>query len=1020
MLRGVIFRSAVLAITCAIFISGIAMADALKQVDVPSGDLATALQKLAEQSGAEFIYSVDQIKGIHTEGVHGEYTAEKAVTKLLEGTKLKLTVHKSGAILIAAPGSNTLSYESGSPAARDQSSAERTSNPPPGTPIQLAKSDPGSNPEDASVSTDTQTSEKKLKSKDELEEITVTGSHLRLTEAAMASPLMVITQDDIKKMGFGTIEDVIRSLSQNYGSVNAGTTLDKFQQSTDARGQSAADLRGLGAANTLVLVNGRRRAASSTFGDIVNLNTIPIGSIDRIEIMTDGASAVYGSDAVAGVINFILKKDYQGGETHVREELGHNGGDSITFDQSLGETWSSGNVTFSGQFAKTDPVSSARVGNASYNSTSLGGDDFRYTSYGQPGVVSGMGSLPAGDNGTTGIAGKLSPANVVPYDPGASATDLNAGIKNYSFDINIEQKLSSWVSAYGEVSLSRNTTESIIGPVIDQFETVPTTNVYNNLGVPATVSYAFANETKLGLLPSQSIISDQKNLGGVLGVKITLPKDWTVDISANHSREDAYSNTFSDNPTLLAERVSGVDANGNPIPANQQLNLFGNGTAQNPAALAGLMQWGSPGSVASDNFSTSDSALLTAEGSLLTLPGGDVHLATGGEFRREELNYATDESRSTLYVNTSPSRTVKAAFGELNIPVVGEHNRLPGVYSLNLYGAGRWEQYAISGPFDGAGAPDRDVDFTHFSPKAGISWFPWAELKVRGTFSKSFRAPTMASLFSTTLGPFNFVPLVDPQNPGQGTIHPNTYFVGNPNVGPETATSYTTGLDWKPMGRLSGLVVTLTYSRIDFDNLIASASSYRNNPAIFFSLPDTVVRNAAGQITRVNLGPVNIATRRSQSADALVAYGMDTSIGHLAFGVSGTYTVKLEDSAGPGLPPVTLDGTQGGPERVKARSWVSWSRPEYGANLYANYSSSYMNTDLSSPAKLGPQSVDHYTTFDLNGFYNLPRGFSVNAGVRNLTNAAFPFINNFVPFDTRRVDLRGRIFYLEFASKYKL
>jgi iron complex outermembrane recepter protein len=1015
MLKSVTFCRLVIAFACAISMSATAMADAPRQIDVPSGDLATALQKLAEQSGVEFIYSVDQIKGLRTGGVHGEYTTEKALNKLLEGTKLKLTVHKSGAILIAAPTSNTMPNSSGSSVARNLSAAESTSNLSPGV-----QSGQGSDSQDVSAGTDVQASKRAQESNDELEEITVTGSHLRMTEAAIASPVIVITQDEIKKMGFNTVEDVIRSLSQNYSSVNSGTTLDDYQYSVDARGQSAADLRGLGPENTLVLVNGRRRAVSSTFGDVVNLNTIPMGSIDRIEIMTDGASAVYGSDAVAGVINFILKKDYQGGETHVREEVGHNGGDSLTFDQSLGETWGSGNITFGGRFAKTDPVTNTRAGDTTSDFTSLGGDDWRSTSLGQPGAVLGMGSLPAGDNGTTGIAGKLSPANAVPYDPAAYTTDLATGIKNYSFDINLEQQLGSRVRGYGEVSLSRNTTESVVGPASVFYQAVPTTNIYNDLGVPATVSYIFGNETRLGLLPPQSIISDQKALGGVLGVKITLPKDWTIDISANHSREDASTNEFALNQTLLAERVAGVDANGNPIPANQQLNLFGNGTAQSPAALAGLMQWGSPGSVAVDNFSTSDSALLTAEGSLLTLPGGDLRLATGGEFRREELNYGTDESRSTLYVTTSPSRTVKAAFGELNIPLVGEHNRIPGIYSLNLYGAGRWEQYAISGPFDGAGEPDRVVDFTHFSPKAGISWFPWAELKVRGTFSKSFRAPSLTDLFGTTSGPYNFVSIVDPKNPGQGTIFPNTYFVGNPSVGPETATSYTAGLDWKPMGSLQGLAVTLTYSRIDFDNRIASSSDYLNDPAILFSLPGVVVRNASGQIVSVNIGPVNIASRFSQSVDALVAYGMDTRAGQLTFGVSGTYTIKLEDDAGPGLPPVILDGTQNGPERVKARSWVSWSKREYGASVYANYSSSYINTDVDSPTQLGPQSVDHYTTFDLNGFYNLPGGFSVNAGVRNLTNAAFPFMNYLYPFDTHRVDLRGRILYLEFASKYKL
>jgi iron complex outermembrane receptor protein len=1008
MLRSVLLRL-VMVIVCAMFMSVSAMADAPRQLDVPAGDLPTALQGLAKQSGVEFIYSVDQVKGIHTGGVHGEYTIEQAVAKLLEGTKLRITLRKGGAILIGAPTSDTLRGESGSQL-RNQTGGENTSGASSGDHSQLVSPDLENNSRDASKTN--------LESDDELQELTVTGSRLRTTEAAIVSPVIVITQDDIKKMGFSTVEDVIRSLSQNYSNGNAATTMDNSQFTAGAQGQSTADLRGLGPESTLVLVDGRRRAFSSTFGDVVNLNTIPIGSIDRIEIMTDGASAVYGSDAVAGVINFILKKDYQGGETHVREEIGANGGDSESLEQSLGDSWGSGNVTFSGRFAQTDPVTSLRAGDTTSDYTSLGGDDFRSTYYGQPGVVVGLGSLPAGNNGTNGIAGKLSPANVVPFDPAAYDHDLTSNTKDYSFDINMEQNLSGWVRAYGEFSLSHNTSEADKGPAAALFETVPTTNIYNNLGTPATVSYVFGNETREGLLSPQVSVSDQEAVGGVLGFRITLPKNWTVDISGNYSRENESYNALELDPTILGERLSGSTANGHPIPANQQLNLFGNGTAQNPAALAGLLQWNIPGYYINDDYTTSTSALLTTEGPLGKLPGGEIHLAVGGEFRREELNLGSAAGED-IYVTTSPSRTVKAAFGELNVPLVGEHNRIPGVYALNLYAAGRWEQYAVLGPFDGAGLPDTQVDFTHFSPKTGVSWYPWAELKIRGTFSKSFRAPTLTDLFSATNGPYTDFPVVDPKNPGEGTIYPNTYFVGNPHLGPETANNYTTGLDWKPMGSLRGLAVSLTYSRIDFYNRITNTDEI-TDPAVLFSIPGVIVRNASGQITSVNYGPVNIASMRSRNLDASASYGMDTRAGQLTFGVSGTYAIRLDETDGPGLPLLTLEGTENGPERIKARSWVTWSRSEYGASVYANYSSAYINTNDYSPSGLGPQSVDHYTTFDLNAFYKLPGGFSINAGARNLTNAAYPFFNYYVPFDTHRVDLRGRVLYLEFSSKYKL
>ncbi|HWC19257.1 MAG TPA: TonB-dependent receptor, partial [Terriglobales bacterium] len=854
---------------------------------------------------------------------------------------------------------------------------------------------------------------------DSLQQVTVTGSHLKTTGSATVSPLQIITSDDIKNMGFNTVEDVLRSVSQNYGSLNSQTLRDQLSPySQDALGQSAADLRGLGPENTLVLVNGHRRASSSTFGNIVNVNTIPVGSIDHIEIMTDGASAVYGSDAVAGVINFILKKNYQGGETHLRQELGENGGDSTTLEQTLGDNWRSGNVTFSGRFSKSNPVDSLRAGYTTSDFTARGGDDWDPTFYGQPGVVFSLGCLPPGDNGTNGVAAKLSPTNCVPYDLASNPYDVIAAQKTYSIDVNAEQSLSGWARAYAEFSFSKTSSDASNGAATEPFLTVPTTNRFNDLGTSPFVGYVFLNETRQGLLPGLETKTAQSAPAELIGVKFDLPKSWTLDVSFNHSREDTYFNSLRVDTDILNERVSGVDANGNPIPANQQLNVFGNGTAQNPAALNGLVHWDVGGYYIKDDYSTNDSGLVTAEGAVLHLPGGDARLAIGGELRREALYY-NDVSYSTTLLVAEPSRRIEAGFGELNIPLVGENNRLPGIYSLNLYGAGRWEQYSINGPFDGTGAPERTVNFDQVSPKLGLSWHPVQELKVRATYGKSFVAPQLNQLFKSVVGPYNFIPYTDPTT--GATVFPNSFITGNPNLKPETAKSYTAGLDWKPTGSLTGLAASVNYNRIDFVDRIADALDYYGT-ALFFNLPGVVVRDAAGTIVQVNLMPVNVATRFSESVDAQVTYDLNTHVGHLNFGIAGTYTDNLRDDAGGGAPPVWLAGTQNGPMRVKARAWTGWSRNKYGFNLYANYSSSYTNTNFSSPTALPPQSVEHYTTFDLNGFYELPKGFSIRAGVRNLTNAAFPFINNSqqVPWDSRIVDLRGRAIYLELSSKYGL
>jgi iron complex outermembrane receptor protein len=989
LVRASLFGIAPLLLTNALALADDVHAPTKKPTNIPAQPLGAALQALAKDRNFQVVYVSEDVNVLRTRGAAGEFTREEALRQLLEGTGLTFrNLDEMTVIIVPA------------------SAGMKSDVPPSQNVLRTGTHPPVKNTQVSAMNATEQSSGGRP-----LEEITVTGSRLHLAPAATTTPLTVITHQDMEDMGFSTVEDAIESLTQSYSGINAATTLDNSLNSIDSQGQSAADLRGIGPANTLILVNGRRRAPSTVFEDAANLNSIPIGSVDRIEIMTDGASAVYGSDAVAGVINFILKKNYEGAETHVRQELGHNGGDATSLEQTLGHDWSSGDVTFSGRYARSNHVNSSRAGFVSSDYSDIDGNDWRVTDIGQPGVVQGLGALLPGDSGTQGIAGKLSPANVVPFDGATVPFDVVANTTSLSGDLNGEQSINSWARAYADVNFATNTSNSN-GSAPGVIINVPATNAYNNLGVPVEVGYVFAREVQLGLMPAPENISNQKALQAVLGFQIFLPRNWNLDISANHSREDAYSDYEFLDTSLLLTRLSGVDDQGNPIPPDLQLNLFGNGTAQSPVALAGLIHGHVPGYFYNDNYATTDSALLTAEGSPLSVAGGQVRLATGAEFRRESLNFRDDSAASSLYVIPDPNRRVNAVFGEMNIPVVGQQNRVPGIYSLDLYGAGRWEQYSFSGPFDGPQAPDQKETFGHASPKVGLSWYPWSSLKFRAAYSESFRAPNFTNLFGSTEYVNGYYPVVDPKNPGLGTQYPTVNFEANPRLGPETASDYTAGLDWKPAETLQGLSVALNYNMIDLVNRITYSQEFFGQPDFFFSLPGVVQRNSSGDITAINFLPLNLGSRRSANVDFQADYKIETRVGLLTFGVSGTYAITLEDVAGSGSTPLVLVGTQNGPERVKARGWMGWSRPHYGVHLFANYTSSYVNT-----LDLQPAPVAAYKTFDLTGYWNLPMGFSVNIGVRNLSNAAFPFFDNFVPWDPRRVDLRGRIFYLEFTSR---
>ena len=990
---GVLVRASLLGIALSLSVfgsarGGDAQVPIRKPTSIPAQPLGPALQALARERNFQVIFVSEDVNSLRTLGAMGELTQEEALQQLLRGTGLSFRYLDEMTVIIVAG-----------------SAGSNASVPP-------AQGLKPNVPEERSGTLRSNAIAAPSADEPPPEQITVTGSRLHLGRAEIASPLTVITQQEIETMGFNTVEDVIGSLPQIYSRINAATTLNDMLTPTGAQGQSAADLRGLGPENTLILVNGRRRAVSPLFGDLANVNTIPMGSVERIEVMTDGASAVYGSDAVAGVINFILKKNFEGTQTRLRQEFGHNGGDAISLDQTVGEGWSSGDFNFSGRYARSNHVSSGRAGYITSNSSNIGGDDWRFLGAGQPGDVQGLGALPPGDNGTHGIAGKLSPVNVAPLDLAQYPFDVLASKTSLSFDLNGEQSITSWARIYADVNFTRNTSDSLQGaPYVDA--SVPTTNAYNNLGFPVDVGYIFGREVQSGLLAPPEDISDQKALEAVLGVEMSLPRGWSLDISASHSREDDHTDVRVLDYSLLSARSSGVDEQGNPVPANQQLNLFGNGSAQNPAPLAGLVHGHIPGFFDDDDYATTDSALLTAEGWLVSVPGGRVRMAAGAEFRRESLN--VEDTQAPVYLIPNPSRTIKAVFGETNIPLIGQQQRVPGIYSLDLYGAGRWEQYSFSGPFDGPQAPNREIRFGHVSPKAGLSWYPSASLRLRATYSESFRAPSFGDLFGAPASLGVVASVVDPKNPLLGTQSPPFFFLANPHVGPETARNYTAGLDWKPEEGLHGLAVTLNYNRINILNRITNTDEFFYNPDVFLNLSGTVTRGSGGQITQIAFLPINLGFRHSQSLDARADYAIDTRFGRLAFGLSGTYTIELEDIAMAGSAPQILAGTENGPERFKAYGWVGWSTRKWGSNLRGNFSSRYINTNDFSP--VGPQSVAPYKTFDLTGFYNAPAGFSINVGVRNLTNAAYPFFNNsYLPWDLRRVDLRGRIFYLEVTS----
>lgn len=297
-------------------------ADPVYRFDIPKEPLSQALKDFSQSSAQQIIFSEDVVRGREAPAVRGSYTSPQVLDLLLAGTNLAVERTPSGTIMVKSKD--------------DKQRAQET------RPTRLG---------DASQASPSGEDGQKL------EEIVVTGTHIR-GAAPVGSALSVYTRDDIKASGALTIDQFIQKLPQNYADVGQGT--QSFSTNINSRtnlGYGASiDLMGLGTGSTLVLLDGHRMAPSGASGSFVDITTIPTGAVDRVEVLTDGASAIYGSDAVGGVVNFVLKKDYSGAETSALYGSDGSNYNEYRFSQLAGTQWHDGGGLISYQFTSNDPL----------------------------------------------------------------------------------------------------------------------------------------------------------------------------------------------------------------------------------------------------------------------------------------------------------------------------------------------------------------------------------------------------------------------------------------------------------------------------------------------------------------------------------------------------------------------------------------------------------------------------------------------------------------------------------------
>jgi iron complex outermembrane receptor protein len=348
MLKELMIRSTLIAFVCSVSFAAHAMADPAKPVDVPAGNLVPALEALAKQEAVELLYQPEQLKSFYTHGVKGSYTPQDAVRLLLKGTPLELRTDPSGAMVITPARANTSDNPPTSGSDQPQEGKKSSSDG-----FLVAQATPGQTPSPSTVEKQDEKSSEKKK-EEQLQVVVVTGSRIPTATGQAAQDVKIYTSEQIEQSGQTTAADFLNTLPiVSTASVEAAALANY--------GQTTVQLRGLPAGTTLILINGRRvEPSGATFGSFFDLNNIPTIAIERIEILPEGSSAIYGSDALAGVVNIILKKNFEGfaADAHYGSATGT---DETSASATWGNKWERGGISIIGSYMRRSALDATTI-----------------------------------------------------------------------------------------------------------------------------------------------------------------------------------------------------------------------------------------------------------------------------------------------------------------------------------------------------------------------------------------------------------------------------------------------------------------------------------------------------------------------------------------------------------------------------------------------------------------------------------------------------------------------------------
>lgn len=997
---------------------------ARKTYNVPAGDAATTLRAYSQQSGEQIFYPVDAVRGVPTRAVSGELGAREALEQMLQGTDL---------VVVQDSATGALAVQTREAAARTATAAAGTL---PASEISQAI---------------------------KLQDYRVLGTRIRQTESAGPSPVSSYDANYIKSTGAFTLADFLNQIPQTYSGIASGRGSTpnelnpEFGQRTETTspafnfvlgsaaapaaqtGVSGVSLRGLGSGSTLVLVDGRRAAQSGagnrstdTRQGFVDLNTIPLGMVERIEVITDGASALYGADAVAGVINIVLKKNYSGTEISGGFRTAEHGGGrernlSVLHGFSYGRLSGTVSVEYFDRqglkasqrsFSKNQDHRGIATGTLLSDGSTIFGRDFRLN-WGYPAVIQASGGTVSGNfNAIPGIRVVLVPegstqtptiGQFIPVTtPAGTATIVNATgqrrtstaefldlipeSERKSASANFNYRINDRFDAYA----SLRTTDSEANTTA-QLSANSITGGFGSAAVQQAAFNPFNQNVQVGMVlvefgPESQAVRTLADAASA-GLRGQIGQTWQFDLGASWENQKHRQVTRIYNPGGFLGLLNHAD------PA-QRFNPYIDARAPGAPSQAALLE-----RLALYPYLRSASTVtgfdFSADGDLFDFWGGPVKMAFGAstslaEVESNAVNYSTTATPVTTVINLAGDQRTNSVFAEFAVPVVGQSNQKAFARRLDFQLAGRHEEI---GPFSKA------------VPKIGFSWSPVEPLLFRASWSEGFRAPGVTEYL---VAPSTFTStLTDPRRTPANTTGISVTRGSNPNPQPELSENTFAGLVYEPSFAPGLSLQANYYETVQSDTLqLLSAQVIVNNEALFAdritrAAPDATDQslNQPGRITAINQVFVNFGRVVNRSADIILDYTLPwEQLGRWRINLGASTTLEATRQLAPGQPAVILDDDTSSPPKWKINASVFWRKGNWNASAFLWHLDGFTSNNAGNSLVGNNTAVTYYPTpavtkLDLRVGYEFAdgvwrgygKGLRLGFGVNNVFDKEPPF-----------------------------